>query len=170
MQIVVWQGDITRCEGVDAVVNAANEALAAGGGVCGAIFRAAGDQELSTACGALGGCATGDAKVTPAFGLSRHGVTWIVHAVGPRWHGGDQGEPELLASAYRRAMDVAAGTGARSIAFPMLSAGIYGYPADEAAEIGVRAIKASGAAIDRVVLVAYDEEAAVVWERAIGEA
>lgn len=169
MQIVVWQGDLTRCEGVEAVVNAANTSLTAGGGVCGAIFRAAGHDDLAAACARLGGCATGDAVVTAAFDLERRGIRWIAHAVGPTWQGGDHGEATLLASAYRRALEVAAGAGAHSIAFPMISAGIYGYPPDEAAEVALRAIRATPVPIERVVLVAYDEDAAVVWERAIGE-
>jgi O-acetyl-ADP-ribose deacetylase len=170
MQIVVWQGDLTRCEGVDAVVNAANSSLVAGGGVCGAIFRAAGHEQLSAACAALGGCATGEAVVTPAFELERRGIRFVVHAVGPVWEGGGHGEAALLASAYRRAVEVAADAGARSIAFPMIAAGIYGFPAAEAAEVAVQAIRTAAAGpLTRVVLVAYDEDAAVTWERAIGE-
>src|SRR5437899_3505702 len=126
-------GDITR-ETVDAIVNAANGALARGGGVCGAIFAAAG-AGLDEACAGLGGCATGAAKATGGFALP---ARWIIHAVGPVWHGGDAGEPELLASAYRRSLEVADDLGAKSVAFPAVSTGIYGYPLDEATDIAVQ--------------------------------
>ena len=125
-------GDITR-ETTDAIVNAANTGLARGGGVCGAIFAAAGPG-LTEACAALGGCPTGDARATPGFALP---ARFIVHAVGPVWHGGDRGEPELLASAYRRALEVAGEVGAASIAFPAISTGIFGYPLEPATAIAV---------------------------------
>ena len=127
------RGDITR-ETTDAIVNAANTGLARGGGVCGAIFAAAGPG-LADACAALGGCPTGDARATPGFALP---ARFIVHAVGPVWHGGDRGEPELLASAYRRALEVAGEVGAASIAFPAISTGIFGYPLEPATTIAVR--------------------------------
>ncbi len=131
-RISVHEGDITRLE-VDAIVNAANEQLMRGGGVCGAIFAAAGPK-LDTACAGLGGCPTGDAKITPGFGLpARH----VIHAVGPVWYGGTEGEPERLASCYRRALELAAENGCRSVAFPAISTGIFGYPADRAADIAV---------------------------------
>jgi O-acetyl-ADP-ribose deacetylase (regulator of RNase III) len=151
-------GDITR-EPVDAIVNAANSRLARGGGVCGAIFAAAG-PELDAACAALGGCETGDAKVTPGFRLP---ARWIVHAVGPVWHGGGDGEPELLASCYRRAIEVAREIGARSIAFPAISTGIFGYPKRAAAEIAVETLGACAADLD-VVLVAFDEETLRIYD------
>jgi O-acetyl-ADP-ribose deacetylase len=146
------QGDITR-EDVDAIVNAANSALARGGGVCGAIFAAAG-PELEAACAELGGCSTGDAKATTGFRLP---ARWIIHAVGPVWHGGDQGEPEQLASAYRRSLAVADEIGARSVAFPAISTGIYGYPLDAATEIAVRTCREADTAVDLIRFVCFDD-------------
>ncbi len=131
----VVEGDITALD-VDAIVNAANERLAPGGGVCGAIHRAAG-PELAKACAAIGHCPTGDARLTPGFGLK---ARFVVHAVGPVWQGGVAGEDALLASAYRRSCEVAAAAGARSLAFPAISTGIYGFPAERAAPIAVRAV------------------------------
>ena len=148
-------GDITAQE-VDAVVNAANSALAGGGGVDGAIHRAAGPAELHAACAALGGCPPGDAKATPGFGLS---ARWIIHTVGPVWVGGAQGEPDILASCYHRSLAVAGQLGARSIAFPAISTGVYGYPAELAAEVAVTSVTraAQGSGVELVRLVAYDE-------------
>ena len=154
MPIEATRGDITA-ERVDAIVNAANNALRRGAGVCGAIFAAAGPQ-LDAACDAIGHCATGDAVVTPGFTLA---ARWIVHTVGPVWHGGEQGEPDLLASCYRRSLAVAAESGASSIAFPAISTGIFGYPRRAAAEIAVAATRASDAAgIDLVRFVAFDAD------------
>jgi O-acetyl-ADP-ribose deacetylase (regulator of RNase III) len=153
MRIEAVQGDITAQE-VDAVVNAANQALAGGGGVDGAIHRAAGHRQLQEACQALGGCDTGDAKATPGFQLP---ARWIIHAVGPRWRGGGKGEADLLASCYRRSLEIAAEVGARSVAFPAISTGIYGYPAEEAARIAVETIKSTPAQVELVRLVAFDE-------------
>lgn len=147
------QGDIT-VERVDAIVNAANSRLAGGGGVDGAIHRAAGQQALHQACTALGGCATGDAKATPGFRLP---ARWIIHTVGPVWSGGTQGEPEALASCYRRSLEVADELGVRSMAFPAISTGVYGYPAEEAAAIAVGTVSASDTAVELVRLVAFDE-------------
>jgi len=152
------QGDITR-EPVDAIVNAANTRLARGAGVCGAIFAAAG-PELDAACAQLGGCATGDAKVTPGFRLP---ATWIVHTVGPVWHGGGQGEQELLASCYRRSIEAARVAGATSIAFPAISTGIFGYPSRRAAEVAVETLRACAGDFD-VVLVAFDDETLQIYE------
>jgi O-acetyl-ADP-ribose deacetylase len=145
------QGDITK-EDVDAIVNAANTGLARGGGVCGAIFAAAG-PELDGACAELGGCDTGDANATPGFRLP---ARWIIHAVGPVWHGGDRAEPDLLASAYRRSLEVADEIGARSVAFPAISTGIYGYPLDAATEIAVHTCRDADTNVDLIRFVCFD--------------
>jgi O-acetyl-ADP-ribose deacetylase len=152
VRIEAIRGDITA-EPVDAIVNAANGALRRGAGVCGAIFAAAG-PELDAACAAIGECATGDAVVTPGFALP---ARWIVHTVGPVWHGGDDGESVLLASCYRRSIEVARTVGATSIAFPAISTGIFGYPLRAAAEIAVATTTECAAALDVVRLVAFDE-------------
>jgi O-acetyl-ADP-ribose deacetylase (regulator of RNase III) len=122
----------------DAIVNAANTWLQAGGGVCGAIFRAAGYDELQAACDKIGGCDTGDAVITPGFRLK---AKYVVHAVGPVWHGGSDGEPELLYGAYKNALLRAKEAGCRSIGFPLISAGIYGYPPEGAWEQAIRACR-----------------------------
>ncbi|MSO78369.1 MAG: O-acetyl-ADP-ribose deacetylase [Acidimicrobiia bacterium] len=153
-------GDITG-ETVDAIVNAANPQLAAGAGVCGAIFAAAG-HELVEACAALGGAPTGEALATPGFDLP---ARWIVHAVGPVWFGGDQGEPELLASAYRRSLDVAVEVGATSVAFPAISTGIYGYPLEPATRIAVATCRTAPPEIDLVRFVCFDAETHGAYER-----
>jgi O-acetyl-ADP-ribose deacetylase (regulator of RNase III) len=152
MAVEAIQGDITR-ERVDAIVNAANSGLRRGGGVCGAIFAAAG-PELDEACAAIGHCDTGDAVVSPGFALP---ARWIVHTVGPVWHGGGHDEPALLASCYRRSIEVAVEAGARSLAFPAISTGIFGYPARPAAEVAVATVRGHGDALDVVRLVAFDQ-------------
>jgi O-acetyl-ADP-ribose deacetylase (regulator of RNase III) len=152
VHIEAVRGDITQ-EKVDAIVNAANDALRRGGGVCGAIFAAAG-PELDTACAALGGCATGDAKATPGFRLP---ARFVIHAVGPVWHGGNAGEADALASCYRRCVEVGSEIGARSIAFPAISTGIYGYPPGPAAEIAVSTLRSVAATtVELARLVAFD--------------
>jgi len=160
MRVETWQGDITTLD-VDAVVNAANEHLARGSGVCGAIFAAAG-PELDVACAAIGHCDTGDAVVTPGFALASR---WVIHAVGPI-HGDDpQRDADRLASAYRRALDAAVEVGARSIAFPAISTGVYGYPAEAAAEVAVATLTGLDRLDLDLVLVAFDRRTAAVYER-----
>lgn len=132
--IKVEQKDITEMK-VDAVVNAANRKLAMGGGVCGAIFKKAGSAQLKEACSKFKGCKTGHAVITPGFNLK---AEYIIHAVGPIWRGGDGGEAELLFDAYKNSLSLAKENNCRSIAFPLISSGIYGYPKKEAWEIAVK--------------------------------
>jgi O-acetyl-ADP-ribose deacetylase (regulator of RNase III) len=165
MRIVAVRGDITT-EQVDAVVNAANAALAGGGGVDGAIHRAAGARELHAACAALGGCPTGDAKATPGFALA---ARWIIHTVGPVFRDGTRGEPSLLASCYRRSLEVADELGAASIAFPAISTGVYGYPHAAAAAIAVDTIRATPTHVELVRLVAFDDRTLELYERRLDE-
>jgi len=161
LQIVAVRGDIAR-QDVDMVVNAANSALAGGGGVDGAIHRAAGADRLDEACAKLGGCATGEVKLTEGFGLT---ARWIAHAVGPIWTGGGAGEAELLASCYRRCLQLADGVGAQSIAFPAISTGVYGYPAGEAAGVAVATLRATPTKVGLARLVAFDDNTFSIYER-----
>ena len=158
--VVPLQGDITKLA-VDAIVNAANNALAVGGGVDAAIHEAAGEQDLSAACAEIGGCETGDAKATPGFGLP---ARWIIHAVGPVWQGGQRGEPEQLASCYRRAVQVADELGARTVAFPAISTGIFGFPRDQAAQIAVATLRGLDTTVQRIILVAFDKQTLSLYE------
>ncbi len=145
-------GDIT-IQQVDAIVNAANSTLMGGGGVDGAIHRAAG-PELREHCQRLGGCDTGDAKITPGFRLP---ARWIIHAVGPVWRGGDRGEPDLLSSCYRRSLELADEVGASSIAFPAISTGVFGFPIDAAARIAVTRVSTTPTRVTDVHFVAFDQ-------------
>lgn len=161
-QIEIIQSDITTLS-VDAIVNAANNSLLGGGGVDGAIHRAAGPQLLAE-CSTLGGCATGDAKLTKGYNLA---ARFVVHTVGPVWHGGTRGEPELLESAYRRCFDLAREHGIRSIAFPAISCGVYGYPLREAAQIALTAANkaAAGDDFERIILVQFSEQSLQVYRQ-----
>lgn len=150
----IWQGDITQLR-VDAIVNAANSSLLGGGGVDGAIHRAAGPH-LRHHCAGLGGCPTGQARITPGFELT---ARWIIHTVGPVWRGGAHGEPDLLAACYQACFELAHAHGIRRIAFPAISCGVYGYPAEQAVAIAIRESLAALhrlPALDEVHLVAFD--------------
>lgn len=161
----IFQGDITTLD-VDAIVNAANDRLAPGGGVCGAIHKAAG-PELARACRALGGCPTGEARITPGFDLTaRH----VIHAVGPVWQGGEAGEAGLLESAYRSTLELAKAEGLASIAFPAISTGIYGFPLARATQIAVAACRAhleGETSVRRIVFAVFGAEAEAAYRRAL---
>jgi O-acetyl-ADP-ribose deacetylase len=160
-RLEVIEGDITRLD-VDAIVNAANETLLGGGGVDGAIHRAAG-PELREECRLLHGCDTGDAKITKGYRLiARH----VIHTVGPVWRGGNEGEPALLESCYSRCLTLAEQHGLKSIAFPAISTGVYGYPKEPAAEIAVGTVK-SQAWLDLVIFCCFDKATAELYRRVI---
>ena len=159
VQIEIVVGDITQ-QAVDAIVTAANESLLGGGGVDGAIHRAAGPR-LAAAGAAIGPCDPGDAKATPAFDLDPP-VRHVIHTVGPVWEGGTYGEADVLASCYRRSLEIADSLGASSVAFPALATGVYGYPPEQAARIAVDTIRSCPTGVVLVRLVAYDQAAAAV--------
>jgi O-acetyl-ADP-ribose deacetylase len=161
MHIEARLTDITRLD-VDAIVNAANTALAPGGGVCGAIHRAAGPA-LAEACAREGPCPTGEARITPGFRLP---ARFVIHAVGPVWQGGHAGEAALLASAYRSSMELAAAAGLTSLAFPAISTGIYGYPLAAATAVAVSTVRASAptaGSLERVIFACFSRDALAAY-------
>jgi len=165
-RIELIQGDITKLE-VDAIVNAANTSLLGGGGVDGAIHRAAGPRLLEE-CRTLNGCPTGDAKITRGYLLP---ARYVIHAVGPRWRDGRHGEPGLLASAYRRSLEIALRHGVKTIAFPNISTGIYGFPKEEAAEIAISTVKEfldEHPEIEKVIFVTFDAENYRIYREKLG--
>lgn len=166
-RIELYHGDITRLE-VDAIVNAANSTLLGGGGVDGAIHRAAG-PELLVACRALGGCPTGEARLTPGYRLP---VCWVIHTVGPVWHGGHGREAELLASAYRSSLEIARDHQMKSIAFPNISTGVYGFPKNQAALVAIHTVRkflTENQWPEKVIFVLFDQENLGIYQETLRE-
>jgi O-acetyl-ADP-ribose deacetylase (regulator of RNase III) len=166
-RISIVEGDLTKLE-AEAIVNAANASLLGGGGVDGAIHRAAG-PELLEECRTLGGCEVGEAKITRGYRLI---ARWVIHTVGPFWRGGAHGEDELLASCYRNSLDLAAEKGIKSIAFPSISTGAYRFPLDRAARIALseaRTFLSKNASIEKIVFVCFGKEAEETYREALGE-
>lgn len=164
-RISVIEGDITK-QAVEAIVNAANTALLPGGGVCGAIHRAAG-PDLAEECRMLGGCATGEAKITQGYNLP---ARWVIHTVGPVWHDGHSGEDESLAQCYRSCLRLAEQHALKTIAFPSISTGIYGFPMERAARIAVTEIKSfleRNTSLEKIILVCFGEQALHCHEAAV---
>jgi O-acetyl-ADP-ribose deacetylase (regulator of RNase III) len=165
-RLAAVRGDITT-EQVDAVVNAANSGLRGGGGVDGAIHRAAGAERLAAACRAIGGCPPGRAVVTDGFDLP---ARFIIHTVGPVWRGGSAGEPETLASCYRSALAAADQVGARSVAFPAISTGVFGYPPEQAAQVAVTTVRAAATDVSVVRFVVFDQATLARYLELLGSA
>ncbi len=165
-KLIAVSGDITQLA-VDAIVNAANESLLGGGGVDGAIHRAAG-PELLDACRKLNGCPTGSAKATPGFRLP---AKWIFHAVGPVWHGGTHGEDDLLAGCYRRCLELAHEVGAKSIAFPAISTGVYRFPPERAAKIAITTVRSriEESGVEQLSFVCFNSETLSIYQTLLSD-
>ena len=169
--IELIQGDITKVK-ADALVTAANSGLRGGGGVDGAIHRAAGPGLLE-ACRKIGGCPTGSAVATPAFNLEQNGVKNVIHAVGPVWHGGGQNEPGLLEGAYQKSLQAAEEQGCASIAFPSISTGVYGFPTGRAAPIALTAcrrhLEKEGNRVNKIIFALFDDQTFGIFKKTLEE-